>query len=251
MSDPIFLSALTAFYFLAGVVFGSFGNVIIIRGIEGRGILGRSACMACGKVLGLLELIPVVSFVALRAKCRWCRVPISWQYPIVELASGLLFALALRYESFDLFPAALLGFSLWLILLIAMFDLQTGLIPDALSIPLVALALVRALWFGPLPFVPLLIVLGFFGGQWLLSRGKWLGSGDIILAWGIALLLARLDLFIIFVFSSYIIGAAVACVMLVNKKTRLDAALPFGPFLAVGAMIALFFGDAILAILLP
>ncbi len=251
MSLPIFLSAITAFFFLAGIIFGSYGNVVVIRGIAGRSTLGRSACMACGKILGMLELVPVVSFLALKAKCRWCRKPISWQYPLVELASGLLFALALWQESFQLFPAALLAFCLWLLLLIAIFDLQTGLIPDALSIPLVALALVRSLWFGPLPFIPLLIVLGFFGGQWLLSRGRWLGSGDIILAWGIALLLPRLEIFLVALFASYIIGAAFACVLLIRKKKKMDGALPFGPFLVIGAMFALFFGDATLRFLLP
>ena len=91
--DPVLLFHFVLFVVL-GLVIGSFGNVLICRVPERESILGRSHCPRCKHMLSAWELIPVLSFVALGAKCRKCSAPISWQYPIVETITGLLFGLA-------------------------------------------------------------------------------------------------------------------------------------------------------------
>lgn len=230
-------------------MFGSFGNVVILRGIAGDSLGGRSKCTFCSRTLHVLELIPVISFLVLRARCRTCQSAISWQYPLVETASGLLFLVAFWHDS-SVLAAGLLALCLWLLLIMSIIDARTGMIADALSIPLILVALLRAFLLGQFPLAAVIAGVAFFGLQWIVSRGRWVGSGDIVLAAGIALMLLRLDLFVISLFAAYILGAGVAVVLLLRQKKTLQSAVPFGPFLAMGAGVALVCGECILKVML-
>ena len=97
----------TVLFFLLGLVLGSFGNVLICRLPEAVGIGGRSACPRCAATIRIRDLLPVVSFFLLRARCRSCGERISWQYPLVEIGSGVLFVYALQ-RMMPSFPLALL-----------------------------------------------------------------------------------------------------------------------------------------------
>ena len=130
------LSYQCLFLFLIGAAFGSFGNVLIYRVPRGEALDGRSHCPHCNHTLGILDLFPLLSFFVLRAKCRYCRAPISWQYPVVELVSALLFLSTSLLPGLTFVQMLLAGFSLWILLLIAIIDAQTQGIPDLLNIPL-------------------------------------------------------------------------------------------------------------------
>ncbi|MBI3618844.1 prepilin peptidase [Candidatus Peregrinibacteria bacterium] len=236
--------------FLLGLTFGSFGNVLLCRLPKNRTILGRSACPHCRKKLRAWELIPVVSFLLLRGRCARCSAEISLRYPLVELTSGLLFLAAFLHEGAFGFSTILLMFALWLLLLIALCDLDTGLIPDGLNVPLVICAMLFTFFHSGVMLSGISLALFFFGGQWLLSRGRWIGSGDVILGAGIGALLGSWTAVLVFLFLAYVSGAFAASVfLLTHRKTTADT-LVFGPFMAIGAMGALFFGEAFVRLLL-
>jgi prepilin signal peptidase PulO-like enzyme (type II secretory pathway) len=244
-SMDAFAYIIPGFFFLIGVCMGSFGNVIIFRTPEGKSIRGRSVCRHCGKELRAWELVPLLSFLFLRGRCARCKNPLSWQYPLVELASGLLFLTAISYLQY-FHVALLLGAILWLLLLIAVIDLRTKMISDALNIPFAILSLIYSLVHGIFPWVAILVGAGFFLLQWAVSRGKWVGSGDIILAAGMGALLGTWQKTLVFLFLSYIIGALVAVVLMARGSASRKDMMAFGPFLIIGGIVAFFFGDWIL-----
>ncbi len=234
-----------------GSVFGSFGNVLIFRLPAQQSIGGRSHCPHCGRSLRVRELIPVLSYIALRARCAGCRKPIHWQYPLVEAVSAGLFVFSLINTQYALLPGMLLAFALWLLLLMAVIDARTSLIPDALSFPFLFIALVFQLAArNSIDLTGLIVCGGFFAAQWLVSRGRWVGSGDILLGGGIGLLVGSWRDALIVLFFAYVIGAAVASILLISGRKTIDQALPFGPFLVVGGFIAVVFGDVIQSALL-
>ena len=244
LTDP-----LTIFFFIIGLVFGSFGNVLIERLPKNKKINGKSKCPKCNHTIKALDLIPVLSFFLLGGKCRYCKAAISIQYPLVELASGILFVIATIIMSVSIPVALLLGIILWLLLIISVIDAKTHGIPDVLNISFVLLSIVYSLLTGLLPIVAPLIAAGFFFAQWKLSEGKWVGSGDIILAAGIGFLLAHWIDVVLMIGASYIIGAVVALWLILTQKKSKKEHLGFGPFLALGTFVVLMWGDVILGLL--
>jgi prepilin signal peptidase PulO-like enzyme (type II secretory pathway) len=242
---------LSSLLFLAvGAAFGSFGNVLILRLSAGRSILGRSGCPRCGKVLSASELVPVVSFLFLRGKCAGCSGKISWQYPLVETGSALLFLLALILREFTFLPSIVLALVLWLFFLVAVMDARQGAVSDALTFPLLLLSLLYAFFSPPFHIVAPLLGAGFFAFQWVLSKGKWVGSADIFIGAVMGFLLLDWRIVLLALAASYIFGALVAAVlMLLKKKTRKDH-LPFIPFLAGGTILMLMWGYEVLNVLM-
>lgn len=240
------------FFFLVGLALGSFGNVVAYRLPAGKSLGGRSRCPHCGRALGVWELFPLLSWVFLRARCRGCKQQISVQYPLVELTVALLFTAAGAYVSFDLLPSLALGIALWSMLLIAIIDVRTQTIPDALTLVL-ALAGGACNWLlhGMFTFSGALTGLGCMGLLWAVSRGTWTGSGDVLLAAALGLLLGHWPFMVLALMASYILGAAVAIVLLVTRAAGRRAHIPFGPFLIAGALIAFFLGDAIFTLVFP
>ncbi|MBI1812815.1 prepilin peptidase [Candidatus Peregrinibacteria bacterium] len=229
-------------FFFLGLTFGSFGNVLLYRLPKNRTILGRSACPHCRKKLRAWELIPVVSYLLLRGRCARCQEILSARYPLIELASGLLFFATFLHEGSFAFSTMFLVLALWLLLLIAVTDLETGFIPDALNVPFVILAALSTFLHSGFVLSGIFLALFFFGGQWLFSRGRWIGSGDVILGAGIGALLGSWTTVLIFLFLAYVSGALVASVLLLlHRKTTADS-LVFGPFMVMGGMGAFFFG---------
>ncbi len=252
---PVTDSLIIVFSGLFGVLLGSFGNVLIFRVPANRSINGRSHCMHCKHVLSWFELIPVLSYLGLRGRCRKCHKHISFQYPLIELLSGCIGVLAVMHVP-ALLPAFFFGVSLWLLLVLAVIDGRTGTVPYTLSIPFVASSLLYTLLLGPLTqgaginlAASIVIGAGFFGLQWIISRGRWVGSGDILLGAGVAALVGTPPLTLIALGLSYIIGAVIAVGFLAARKKTLAAALPFGPFLACGAAITIWYGDTALSVL--
>ncbi len=238
---------------VAGLAFGSFGNVLLVRFAEGSDVGGRSRCPKCHHVLAWHDLIPVVSFLLLRGKCRYCPQAISRQYPIVEIASAALFVLAYFLFPADPIRMGATALVLWGLLLVSIYDYYYLLIPDLFT----AFVFIGAATFSisswsvvPAAFGSLIAFL-WFGIQWAASSGRFVGSGDILIAASLGFWLGIRGT-ITMLFLSYIIGAAVAVVLLLRGRAEKGSHLPFGPFLAIGAVLAfLGVGDFYFALLLP
>lgn len=238
----------TALAFLFGLCVGSFLNVVIARLPEGRSLLTPgSSCPRCAHAIRWHDNIPVLSWVWLGRKCRDCRISISWRYPAVELVTGLLFAYAVATQG--LTPG--LGAALVLVaalVAITVIDLDHQIIPDVISIPGTAVGFVASLLTGHPRWLESLIGIVVGGGIFFLiivaSRGG-MGGGDMKLG---AMLGAFLGwkVLLVAVLSAVLLGGGVAIVLLVlGRKGRKDP-VPFGPFLALGGLIGLFWGEGII-----
>lgn len=246
------------FFVLVGVCLGSFGNVLIDRLPVGRSLVGRSRCDGCHRALSPLELVPILSYVVLRGRCRTCGTRIPVRVPLVEICSGIIAAIVMvQYgnaaaanaviveggREWPLFQVLLLV-GLWALFIIAVIDLRTRTIPDVLTLTVAAAGLsLHWLQSGFIPIVPALIAGGFFAVQWIVSRGRWVGSGDIFLAGAIGILLGTVTATVWMLLLSYIVGAAVAIVLLATKHLRRGDMIPFGPFLVLAAFLVVVCGD--------
>jgi len=202
-------------------------------------------CPKCSEQIALWDNIPLVSFILLRGKCRKCHTGISVRYPLVELVSALLFASTMLVTNLWTIQF-LLGLCLWLLFCIAIIDARVQGVPDLLNIPLVVLALSYALLSKQFDWLSVVVGVGFLGAQWVVSLGRWIGSGDLILIAGISLLVGAWPYMVICLFIAYILGAAIAAVLLMlGRKKRCDA-LAFAPFLVLSTFITIHFGEAIL-----
>lgn len=242
------IALLQMLFTAVGLTFGSFGNVLVCRLPVRQTLRGRSRCPCCNRSLSPQELIPVVSYVVLRGRCSTCKEPISCQYPLVELASAIVFLYALLHTDFQLLHALLLGFALWLLLLIAVVDAKTQSIPDILNITFLIISVAYGAASGHLDAIAPVIGAGFFAAQWAVSRGRWVGSGDIILAAGIGALLGSWMVTVFALGLAYVLGAIVVSAILIFRRDMSDH-IAFGPFLAAGALIALITGPTVLAVL--
>lgn len=245
--------------FIFGLIFGSFLNVVIWRTHVKESILtGRSHCPKCRHILGPVELVPVVSFLAQKGKCRHCGKPISWQYPLVELATAVLFLLAylpyeLRLTAYNFFLLARTWFVIATLVVIFVYDLKYYLILDKIIYPAAAVVfLTIPLVSGGLNWWSLAdaglaaaIGGGFFLLQYLISKGKWIGGGDMRMGALMGLILGLKELFVA-LFFAYVIGAIFGLALVATKKKTMKSQIPFGTFLAAGTLIAMFWGVEIL-----
>jgi len=249
------------FVFIFGLIVGSFLNVVIYRYHTGKIINGRSICFSCGKTLKWYELIPVLSFLFLRGKCSVCKSKISWQYPIVEIITGILFLGAFFLSPVNRYLFVYLCVQFSLLIVISVYDIHHKIIPDTFVYIFAVLAFAQVLILSFLftnnyDFSVLLwdILAGpfyflLFAGLWYFSRGKWLGFGDAKLALGIGWFLGFSNAYISIIFAVWagaIIGIGLICYtkllcFAADKKITLKSEIPFGPFLMFGFLITLFF----------
>jgi leader peptidase (prepilin peptidase)/N-methyltransferase len=239
--------------FIFGLIVGSFLNCIIYRLETEKSFLrGRSFCPFCKHQLGFFDLIPVLSFFFLGRKCRYCQSPISWQYPLVELATGILFSLIFYYVGHSMLYA-LYGFVIAsFLIVIFVYDLKHYIIPDKVIYPAIGLAFLYRLFgiwdfghwdlfrisdlgFGILPPLFLLAII-------LFSRGKWMGLGDFKLAILMGLFLGFPGI-LVALFLAFLIGAVFGVSLIIAGRKRLSSEIPFGPFLVTGTFIAFFWAD--------
>lgn len=233
-------------FFLVGSVMGSFGNVLVERLPVGLSLGGRSHCVGCGKTLGVWELVPVFSWCCLGGKCAQCKAIIPGVFTLIELISGLLFVAALYYASFDFLIAVPVAYALWALLCIALTDIRTHTIPDVLTLIIAICGVLLRMQDQMLPLFAMLIGGGFFGVQWVISKGKWIGTGDILLGIALGILLGTWELTVMMLWFAYVLGLVFVLALLPFKKLDLNAHIAFGPFIVLGAAISLLFGNQIL-----
>jgi leader peptidase (prepilin peptidase)/N-methyltransferase len=247
-----FIAPLTVF--LLGIAIGSFLTALLWR-LRTREsfVLARSYCPSCRTTLGWKDLMPLVSFAVLGGKCRHCGKGISWQYPAIEMVTGLLFlgAFYLHGGDGELGRNAALLLRDWMgiavLIAVFVFDYKYSLIPRALVLPTsIAVLFLSALGGASLvsSLFAAFVAASFFGLQYLVSNGRWIGLGDVTLGVFMGSLLG-FSRTLVALFVAYILGAIVALVMLATKKTGWKSEIPFGTFLAIGAIAAMFFGERI------
>lgn len=232
--------------FLFGLAVGSFLNVLIYRLPRTIPFVrGRSFCPHCKSSLRAADLVPLFSFLFLRGRCRYCRAPISWRYPLVELLSGT--GLALLFISFDLTLLFCQWGILYLLLLPLFFiDLERQLLPDIITLPGVALGL--AFNWGVGNWIAPLLGAAIGGGFFLLIALLWkggMGGGDVKLALMVGAFIGY-PLVLPWLLLSFIIGAMGGIVGMVAFKLKGKSAIPFGPYMATAAILTVYWGQALI-----
>lgn len=252
------------FVFLLGTIIGSFLNVVIFRFNTGRTVVkGRSMCMNCSNHLSWYELIPVFSFLIQKGKCRNCQSRISHQYPLVEVITGLIFALIafkflpILYFSYVLyvFYVVLFVFVFSLLIVISVYDLRHKIIPDKLVFTFIIISFLSvfispflfgsiftlptlaSLISGPILSLPFVIL-------WYVSRGRLMGLGDGKLFLGVGWLLG-LSQGIFAVILSFCLGSVVSLLVMFfykkKNKINMKTEVPFAPFIIIATFVTFLF----------
>lgn len=236
--------------FIIGISIGSFLNVIIYRIHEGLSwVHGRSFCVWCKKKLKWTDLFPVVSYLFLKGKCKQCNKKIPVNYLLVELLTGILFVLIFSsFFSIDFLGVLYTLFYLYVtsvLIVITVYDIKYLLIPDCVVLPaIIIIALLNIFVFGTGDILMNLQTYGFgavlLGGffllQFIMTRGKGIGGGDLRLGVFMGVLLGW-KVGIVTLFFAYIIGASFAIIGLLLGKLTFKSKMPLGPFLALATFL--------------
>ncbi len=247
---------------VAGLILGSFLNVCIARLPAHESIVTpRSRCLACGAQIRALDNIPLASWVGLRGRCRACHASISIQYPLVELATALLFIACLLQTGFS-WQTLIDATACFFLLGLAVMDAQTMLLPDSFTLTGLALAIIlkvcqpgiysrrrialKTLEDTTIAAALLLLVLLIY---WLIRRRQGMGLGDVkLLAMMAAFMGLPLALFSCFL--GVLVAAAFAIALLALRKAQTSDSIPFGSFLATAGIFAIFAGKPVLTLYL-
>ncbi|WP_147532508.1 prepilin peptidase [Bacillus marasmi] len=239
---------MTIIIFMYGLLLGSFYNVVGLRVPQGQSIVSpRSACPTCGHQLRALELIPVLSYLLQGGKCRVCKTGISPVYPIIEFLTGVLFAtapLVVGWSSELIIALTLI--SLFIIILVS--DTAYMIIPDKVLLVFVGIFLLERLFIPLSPWWDSLLGAGIGFGLLLIiaivSKGG-MGGGDIKLFALIGFVVGVKTLLLSF-FLSTLFGAVFGLLGMALKLVKKGKPIPFGPFIAIGTLVAYYFGDTII-----
>lgn len=266
---------------VTGLCFGSFVNALVWRlheqeettkhkvayavekKLRSLSILkGRSMCPECRHELAAKDLVPLLSWLWLRGKCRYCHKHISWQYPIVEAATTVLFVMSYLWWPQTVTGVQWVSLVLWLAILVGLvaltvYDLRWRLLPNKIVFVLLGVAAVRAIVLiaaDKHPWVQLgLTVLGVLVGGGIfyvlfqLSKGTWIGGGDVKLGFLLGLTVAQPAQAFLLIFFAALLGTLAVLPPLFQKKITKATHIPFGPFLIAGCVIVLLWGASILA----
>jgi prepilin signal peptidase PulO-like enzyme (type II secretory pathway) len=258
---------------LLGLCFGSFINALVWRlyqqslpkrkhpkGINLSILNGRSVCPGCGHQLAAKDLIPVLSWLTLRGRCRYCQRSISWQYPLVEASTALLFVGSYVWWPFGWSGVGIFQFVVWLIILVgfmalAIYDLRWMLLPDRVVKPLAILAVGQVIVLAVVKGDNALLWAAVWGlaclpGLFLVlywaSRGRWIGFGDVKLAVVLGLLVGGPLRAILLLFVASLVGSVVSLPLLATGRKALSRRVPFGPFLIIATIIVYLFGTGLI-----
>jgi prepilin signal peptidase PulO-like enzyme (type II secretory pathway) len=267
---------ITAWLIVVGVIFGSFVNALTWRLYEQAKLAGkknktavkrrkelsiltgRSMCSSCGHELAAKDLVPIVSWLWLRGRCRYCgaKIPDS---PIVEVATGVAFGVSYAVWPYGVHGVGLFQLVLWLAFLVgfvalAVYDLRWFLLPNKITFPLAGMAsvqvVVSAVWqhsFSAfwLPVAGAVVIFGLFWMLFQVSRGGWIGGGDVKLGITLGLLAGTPLRALMIIFFASLIGTVVSVPQLLKGKKGLTQRIPFGPSLLLATVIVVLWGGSI------
>jgi prepilin signal peptidase PulO-like enzyme (type II secretory pathway) len=212
---------------------------------------GRSMCPNCQHELSVADLIPLLSWIGLRGKCRYCSQPISWQYPLVEATTAGAFVASYVFWPLELDVYGSLYFGLWLVMLVGLaalvvYDLRWMILPNKVVFSLYWVAsvmiMVQILSEQSLePFVRALVGVLVGGGLFYLlfqlSNAKWIGGGDVKLGFLLGAVVGGPEPALLVLFFASLLGSVVSLPLLLTKKAHRGTKIPFGPFLILGAFV--------------
>jgi leader peptidase (prepilin peptidase)/N-methyltransferase len=239
---------------LFGLIAGSYLNVVIHRLPRGQStVLPRSACPACGAPIAARDNLPLISFLLLGGRCRACRAPIGWRYPLVEAATAGLWVACMERYGLSLAAAAAALFCCLMVAL-ALIDLEHFILPDVLTLPGIAAGLALQPW---LPWGGLwhavagaalgaAVLLAIWAAWYLLRGEEGMGLGDVKMLALVGAFLGWQGTLVTLFFAS-LTGAVTGLALMARGGAGMRSKLPFGFFLALGGLIALFAGREIAA----
>lgn len=273
---------------LAGLAFGSFAGATVwrlrarqlkadktahepydhkeyqqLKKLLGKNTLNdRSQCLHCGYSLRWYDLIPLISWLTLRGRCRSCKHPIGVFEPIIELGVTAFFVISYTFWPFGLATSfEVAHFILWLgagviMAILFAYDQRWYLLPDRYSLALAVVGVGIVATIAIPAAQPLTVVLtafgsvaalaGLYGLLYVISRGRWVGFGDVKLGVGLGLILTDWQLALVALFMANFIGCLIVIPLLVTKKIKRDSRIPFGPLLILGVILAWFIGHPLL-----
>lgn len=249
--------------FILGLCVGSFLNVLIDRLPKDKSVIkDRSYCDFCGHTLSWYDLIPLLSIIILGRRCRYCHKKISWQYPLVELITGFLFAYSYSSTPGEplqvtspvvslsplYFPEAIFLFIVISGLIVIFFtDLKYRIIPDQVVIILTVSSLLYFLLFNHQAlsinhlFSGVVMFLIFFT-LLILTKGKGMGFGDVKFAGVMGLILGFPKVVVSF-YLAFLTGAILSLILIISGKKTMKSTIPFGPFLTASTVVSIFYGE--------
>lgn len=267
-----------AYLVMTGLFLGSFINALVWRLHQqsvstkkskySSGTLsitkGRSICTSCGHRLSPADLIPVLSWIRLRGKCRYCKAKIHWQYPLVELSMAVLLLFSYLFWPQDVVNLEVAVFGIWALILTGLvslfiYDLKWMILPNRIILPLYFLAAVYVLLnalgdssTGVIVDAALGVLVGggFFYILFQVSQGRWIGGGDVKLGFLLGAMSGSPVLAGLMLFSASFLGSIYSLPLLMSGKITKHTRIPFGPFLIIGGIFAVLFGEDVLNVYL-
>jgi prepilin signal peptidase PulO-like enzyme (type II secretory pathway) len=236
-----------------GLIIGSFLNSFIWRLYSEESFKGRSFCPHCRKQISWYDNVPVLSFILLKGRCRYCKKKISWQYPLVEISTALLFVLAylqLQNNIFDLNYLLLARnwLAIAIMIIVFVYDFRWQIV----SLLVVAPAIIMFITFNIfLSFAWWQILLSglimgfFFFAQYIITKKRGIGEGDIWLGVLVGVLLVKFELLFVMVFLTYVIGSIIALILLLFGYKKLGEKLPLGVFMSIATILTMLYGTTI------
>ena len=257
---------------LLGLLIGSFINAFVWRVHEQTSSLknknnpelsiirGRSMCPSCHHKLASKDLIPVLSWILLKGKCSYCHKPISILYPIFELLTAFIFGFSFIIWNNFSNSFSILSFILWLVILtgliaLALYDIKWYILPTRIIYSLAPIILlfviVRSLYLHNYSLIfgsiyGLVILGGLFYLIFQISKGKWIGGGDIRLGFLLGFLVGGPLSAILLLFIASFTGTIISLPLISLNKLSRKSTIPFGPFLIFGAIVVVLFGSSII-----
>ncbi|MCB0342837.1 MAG: prepilin peptidase [Pseudobdellovibrionaceae bacterium] len=239
--------------FLFGAIWGSFANVVIYRLPHEKSVVKpRSRCPKCEAAIKWYDNVPILSWLFLRGRCRSCKAKISWRYPLVEFLMGSVFAIVFYQFGFSWLTLEYLVFAFGLIV-VSFIDFDHMILPDVFTLSGVVLGLLGAALNPEREFMSALWGVLMGGGSlylvayiyFALRKEEGMGGGDIkLLAWIGALLGWKSIPFVIL--ASSLVGSVVGILIMIRSREGMKAAIPFGPYLALGALIYMIGGSQLI-----
>ena len=239
-----------------GAIMGSFLNVVIRRGYREQSFGGRSHCETCKKELSVKELIPIFSFLIQKGRCRFCGAVLSWQYPLVEFSTGIAYAIAARLLlPRDIFQitfldsvyllSAFVGIAAAIVVLVS--DIRYQIIPNGSALTLIIVGITASILRVASSASPYTMLWDAGGAAaaslilwslWRVSRGTWIGLGDVKLIFATSLIVGFTRAIPAFFFAFWI-GGLIGILLLLFRRATPKTSIPFGPFILAGAFAAL------------